>query len=130
MSVTLPYFSGASANSTVLLWSPTGRQAAVGSTAPNVSQYSARTATDTFIRGFRESVEIQTNSQLPWTWRRIVFAAKGIFQTASASDVPVFAYSPIYQGANTYFRPVIPLQTAGGSTGFRQHFVGHYYSAF
>lgn len=38
---------------------------------------STRTATLCYMRGLKEKIQIQTNSGVPWQWRRICFCMKG-----------------------------------------------------
>ena len=42
-----------------------------------VGQEAVRTSTTTYMRLLSERIRIQTNSAVPWTWRRIVFRGKG-----------------------------------------------------
>lgn len=53
------------------LWSPSARVNRV-----EVSEHS-RTMSDTYVPGFKERVELETNNGANWQWRRIIFAAKG-----------------------------------------------------
>lgn len=36
-----------------------------------------RTRSECYMRGLREQIQIQTNSGMPWTWRRVCFTLKG-----------------------------------------------------
>nr|QJB18621.1 MAG: capsid protein [Genomoviridae sp.] len=40
-------------------------------------QESVRTSTVCYMRGVKEQIQIQTNTGMPWTWRRICFTLKG-----------------------------------------------------
>lgn len=56
---------------------------------------STRTATSCYIRGLSEHLRIETNSSVPWMWRRIVFRTKDAFfagttKTATEVVAPVF----------------------------------------
>lgn len=46
---------------------------------PNQYLATARNAETCFMRGLKEHVRIQTNSPLPWKWRRVCFTLKGDF---------------------------------------------------
>jgi len=60
------------------LFAPSAREKAVNSTTSGtVLDESTRTTTNTYVKGYRERISMQTNSALPWTWRRIVFTLKG-----------------------------------------------------
>lgn len=43
----------------------------------HLGSLSARTASNTFARGYSETVKVVTNDGMPWSWRRIVFNLKG-----------------------------------------------------
>nr|WIW72170.1 MAG: capsid protein [Genomoviridae sp.] len=45
---------------------------------------STRTATSCYIRGLSEHLRIETNSAVPWMWRRIVFRTKDAFFSSTA----------------------------------------------
>ena len=45
-----------------------------------------RAQTDVFWVGTKEKIDVQTNTSLPWTWRRIVFSAKGIEPISFTAD--------------------------------------------
>jgi len=53
------------------LWSPSARVNRV-----ELNEVS-RNLTDTYVPGFKERIELITNSGAAWQWRRIVFAMKG-----------------------------------------------------
>lgn len=57
---------------------------------------STRTASTCYIRGVKENLRFQTNTGIPWLWRRIVFSHRGPspFNTLNSSDTPVQSYSP------------------------------------
>lgn len=78
----------------------------IGGPAGTVSDEPTRTATTTYARGLKEAIEINTNTGMPWQWRRIVFMIKGLDallsqQTGTASFV--------YEDSNGYRRPVIEV---------------------
>lgn len=61
------------------VWCATARDNTINSTLVPGSKFTlaTRTATACYMRGLKETVEIQTSSGLPWQWRRICFTAKG-----------------------------------------------------
>lgn len=62
----------------MLPWIPTARPLTASSGASyTVGDKTARTATTCFIRGLKEKIQVQTNSGVPWQWRRIVVRLKG-----------------------------------------------------
>lgn len=63
---------------TMFIWSPTARDLNKNVGFGTVGDVASRTATNCFIRGLKESIEIQVSDGTPWQWRRIVFTAKGI----------------------------------------------------
>lgn len=61
-----------------MTWSPTARQKElISGEEPSTVDESTRTSTLTYSKGLRERISLQTNSAVPWTWRRIVFEYKG-----------------------------------------------------
>lgn len=60
---------------TGLLWLCTARDNTLssGGTKGTVNDDSARTATACYMRGLKETIEIQTSTGAPWQWRRICF---------------------------------------------------------
>lgn len=81
-------FGGATWN---FLWCATARnnQTGAGSIAPPDAQ-SSRTAQACYMRGLSEKIEIITNTSLPWQWRRIVIAAKGIQAVLTETSTTYF----------------------------------------
>jgi hypothetical protein len=54
------------------------------------AEEAVRTSTSCFMRGLSEHIRIQTNTNIPWFWRRICFTYKGPdFYTFSPSDSPL-----------------------------------------
>lgn len=93
---------------TGILWCPTARdntQTNAGLPG-NVFTPATRTATNCFMRGLKESIEVQTSTGLPWQWRRIVFCAK---------DPQYFspAVAPYLETSNGYAR--LLYKNTGGS---------------
>lgn len=64
--------------SNVFLWMPTFRDLDKGlsGTPGGVSDPATRTASTCYMRGLKESIEIQTSSGMAWQWRRICFTSK------------------------------------------------------
>lgn len=73
------------------LWIATGQDLSEQSGAnATVAEQAARTATTCYMRGLSEHIRIQTSSNQPWFWRRIVFTVKGpALRTYSTLDTPV-----------------------------------------
>lgn len=60
------------------LWMASGRLPLQAPTSPGFpADRATRSATDVFFKLISEKVEIQTDSAIPWLWRRIVFAYQG-----------------------------------------------------
>lgn len=64
----------------LVIWSPTARDLTRNSGAAGVADVAARTATTCYMRGLKESVEVQVVNGVPWQWRRIVFTAKALYK--------------------------------------------------
>lgn len=88
-----------------ILWCATARErltASTGGGTATVDDDSTRTASTVYAKGLRERLSIQSNSAVPWTWRRIVFTLKG---TGS-----YFPTSPLYQLTSSgYVRLMVEL---------------------
>lgn len=69
-----------------------------------------------YMRGLKERIEIQTNSGVPWQWRRICFTRKGAWFTPSTTFTP-YSYT-----SNGYVRVV--NQVPASSTLFADLFDG------
>lgn len=41
-------------------------------------EQAVRTRSEVYMRGLREQIQIQTNTGMPWMWRRVCFTMKGI----------------------------------------------------
>lgn len=69
-------------------WCPTGRTAnpTAGGTPGSVFNAATRTATNVYMRGLKEKIQIVTNDGSMWLWRRICFTMKGdkIYQYQNA----------------------------------------------
>lgn len=82
------------------------KEAKLGS-GVTIDDESSRTSSLIFAKGYRERVSLQTNTALPWTWRRIVFTMKGTdpyFNPAGSSAPGQFV-----QTSNGYARLVNEL---------------------
>lgn len=62
----------------MFIWSPTARDLNRNSGTGSVIDMASRSASLCFMRGIKESIEVQVTTGVPWQWRRIVFTAKGI----------------------------------------------------
>lgn len=81
------------------IWCATARDFSTGQDGANlVIDKADRTATTCYMRGLREVIRIQSNSPLPWVWRRICFTTKSpLFQvTLSTDTTPNVPYIPWY----------------------------------
>lgn len=59
------------------VYCPTARDLSNSSGANSIVNEAQRTATDCYIVGYKENIEIQISDGCPWQWRRIVFRTKG-----------------------------------------------------
>lgn len=77
-------FSGATGFQ-VFCWLATGRDNSysTGNTAGTIFNDAVRTSSTCYMRGLKESIEIQTSTGVPWQWRRICFTVKGFSFTGS-----------------------------------------------
>lgn len=109
-AITITTAPGNGGSVTVLPWIATARdnslQQGTGNTGTTFD-FSCRTASTCFMRGIKESIEIQTSSQMPWQWRRIAFTYKN---TAEAlGTIPGF-----YENSNGFAR--LMYNVTSGST--------------
>lgn len=59
-----------------------------------VAEEACRTSSTCYMRGLSEHIRIQTSSNIPWFWRRIVFTVKGpALRTFSQQDTPVSKFN-------------------------------------
>ena len=77
-------FGGTQAVQTAMfVWCATARdRIPVGDDANSVA---TRTSDICFMRGLKETILLQTNSAVPWRWRRICFSAKGLYSFRNGS---------------------------------------------
>lgn len=96
---------------TTFLWCATGRDNTTTNSSgafPGTTFIDAcRSATTCYMRGLSEKIEIQTNSGVPWQWRRICFTVKGLSSQ--------LGFSGIYENSNGFGRYLYNV-AAGGST--------------
>ncbi|AMH87686.1 capsid protein [Pacific flying fox faeces associated gemycircularvirus-6] len=64
-------------NTYVFPWCCTARDNTINGSPATVFATAARTATGCYMRGLKERIQIQTNTGMPWQWRRICFTLKG-----------------------------------------------------
>lgn len=62
----------------MFIWSPTARDLNRNGGTGSVIDVASRSASNCYMRGLKESIEIQVTTGMPWQWRRIIFSAKGI----------------------------------------------------
>lgn len=80
----------------VFVFCPTARNlSTAGDVGNNVINEAQRTATDCYMVGYKENIEIQINDGCPWQWRRICFRTKG-----NVSALLSGANERIYQDAS------------------------------
>lgn len=74
------------------LWCATARNGQTGRSSTDVSgiDEATRTATTCYMRGLKERAWVQTNTGLPWYWRRIVFRAKGLQNVVAQTTTAPF----------------------------------------
>jgi len=73
-----------------IVWCATARNNAYqGGALGGTFQAATRTATECYMRGLSENIEIQVSDGVPWQWRRICFTYKG-FNNA-APDIAGFS---------------------------------------
>lgn len=78
---------------------PTARQPSIKSgPAGSMINQATRTSTTCFMRGFKETLRIQTSSSIPWFHRRIAFCSKDVaFRQYQGSDTPLNSTSVFLQ---------------------------------
>lgn len=88
--------TGGSGTPACFLWCSTSRDYTInnGGTTGTVDDQATRTAQACYMRGLKESIEVQVADGLPWQWRRICFTAKGLqtlFATTTGFSLSVEA---------------------------------------
>lgn len=102
-----------SSDAASFLWCATARNAstAVNGTGGTSLFTATRSASTCYMVGLKENIEIQTNTGMPWQWRRVVFTAKAInLRLPTSNDFSVAA-----QSSNGWQR--IMNQMGGGPGG-------------
>nr|UBJ26148.1 capsid protein [Red panda feces-associated gemycircularvirus] len=71
--------TGGNSDEYTFVWCATARTNLVnaGGSVGTKFTKSTRTASEVYMRGLKEAIEIQSSSSLPWQWRRICFTYKG-----------------------------------------------------
>lgn len=69
--------TGGSNEEYALAWCASARTTNTGINPGTPDDEATRTKSTCYIRGLKESIEIQVNNGLPWQWRRILFTVKG-----------------------------------------------------
>lgn len=113
--------TGGSGTPAVFAWCATARGNNVIPSGPKGTKFdiASRTASDCYMVGLKEAIEIQVADGLPWQWRRICFTFKGgptaggYLPTASAT------WSPATIASNGYVRVLNQLTSAQQETFFQ-----------
>nr|QCX29424.1 capsid protein [Plant associated genomovirus 9]QCX29448.1 capsid protein [Plant associated genomovirus 9] len=113
--------TGGSATPAVFLWCATGRGATTATGGPKGSKFdmSTRTATECYMVGLKECIEIQVDNGLPWQWRRICFTFKGGSNIGGYAPLGSTSYSPATLTSNGYVRVLNQLTAAQQNVFFR-----------
>lgn len=92
---------------------PTAMAFTTGGSDNTVTQAASRTATTCYLRGYKENLRIQSNTPLPWLWRRICFTYRGPdFNAIHGDGSPTTTYVPFVDssGGNGMQRQWFNLQ--------------------
>lgn len=93
----LQAYTGTDRNIYIFPWVATARTATASKEAPDRNNQTC------YMRGLKERIEIQTNSGVPWQWRRICFTRKGAQLTSTTT------FKPFEFTSNGYVRVVNQL---------------------
>lgn len=96
---------GGSKSTSPIIWCPTARDNSISNTSGNVGTIlleSTRTATSCFMRGVKETIQIQVSDGAPWLWRRICFTYKGL----NASMPTTTGFGLFFEQSNGFTRCV------------------------
>ncbi|QCS37581.1 capsid protein [Tortoise genomovirus 18] len=75
------------------VWCATARSMVTAGVTDQYIDAADRCSATCYMRGLKENLRIQTNSPMPWLWRRIVFTTKGnTFLNAAPADTPTQTY--------------------------------------
>lgn len=93
----------------VFFWCPTARVMDTAAGVPgSVIQEAVRTSTTCYWRGVKESIDVETNTGVPWYWRRIVFTYRALHEPFNeqvpGSTDPLATLSPYIESSNGYAR--------------------------
>lgn len=88
----------AGTNFNMIVWCPTARALQTAGQVNTIADIADRTATTCYMRGLSEHIRFQTNTSVPWIWRRICFTTKDDIFTASVpgDQNPTQTYRPYF----------------------------------
>lgn len=67
------------------IWCATARDRVSNLSPGDPNASSVRTKDNVYMRGLKERILLQTNSNVPWRWRRICFTVKGLYASADGA---------------------------------------------
>lgn len=110
----------------VAVWCATARDNTTSSTGRigNKFDVATRTASNCYMVGLKECIEIQVADGLPWQWRRICFTYKGGNTASGSLPAPTSSYYPSLETSNGYVRVVNGIAPAQQTTFFNLLFQG------
>jgi len=92
-----PYVVNGSNGNQVSVFNCTAMDLSANGSTNTVAQQAARTSSTCYMRGFSESIRLQTSTPLTWFWRRTVFRSRfGNLDQYSATDTPTNTTGPSY----------------------------------
>ena len=97
-------------------WCPTARDLTINNgNIGSAAQEATRTSTTVYMRLLSERIRLQTNSSVPWVWRRIVFTAKGeSFRPEPAETGAPSRRAPYIESSQGIGRLLQQFDSAGG----------------
>lgn len=112
--------TGGSSTPAVFAWCATARGNNVAPGGPKGTKFdiASRTASDCYMVGLKEAIEIQVADGLPWQWRRICFTFKGGPTAAGYLPTGSATWSPATIASNGYVRVLNQLTSAQQETFF------------
>lgn len=113
--------TGGSSTPAVFAWCATARGNNVATGGPKGTKFdvASRTASDCYMVGLKESIEVQVADGLPWQWRRICFTFKGGPTAAGYLPTGSSTWSPATIASNGYVRVLNQLTSAQQETFFQ-----------
>jgi len=110
----------------VFVWCATARDntTTAGGTKGSKFDLATRTASQVYMVGLKEVVEIQVADNLPWQWRRICFTYKGFNTLNGALPVPSTSFNPAIEISVGYVRVLNQLSPSQQTTFFQLLFQG------